>query len=481
MNNAKTDKRGRMHDLQISYRKNLEHYYLVVSAEQDTEEDYQLRMVLENRIRGLLPLEVRCREGRKDLYYDVSSLQPLTRIYDRRELSGADIRKIMYGIMDVLGEMQDYMLDGDSAVLDPAYIFSDMENGTICLMFLPKREWETEEEEDPMLSVAEYLMEHADHRDPQAALCAYRVYQTIRKGSYVTEDLRRALEGKEADAGDQTRELPELQPDREEVWPEIREAGKSADPYTEAPDPVGLPGTAEPETTEKEKKNGSRIPPVLAAALILTGALLLSGNIPGWYADSAGKLVAGVIMAAGAGVLILHLRKRQGSRQTNAVAGNLTPGGIEDIFADMDMGETFRKEPDRLTKSMEAPGTLWEDRDEICEPDPEENYGKTVFVGAVDQPVENILVEKGKKKEYRIDHFPFTIGKRKDCVDLALTDRSVSRIHARIVQKNGKTYLQDCRSTNGTYLNGVQLEAEETVMLEREDEIEIGNVKFSYL
>ena len=151
MNNAKTDKRGRMHDLQISYRKNLEHYYLVVSAEQDTEEDYQLRMVLENRIRGLLPLEVRCREGRKDLYYDVSSLQPLTRIYDRRELSGADIRKIMYGIMDVLGEMQDYMLDGDSAVLDPASIFSDMENGTICLMFLPKRERETEEEEDPML------------------------------------------------------------------------------------------------------------------------------------------------------------------------------------------------------------------------------------------------------------------------------------------------------------------------------------------
>jgi len=90
-------------------------------------------------------------------------------------------------------------------------------------------------------------------------------------------------------------------------------------------------------------------------------------------------------------------------------------------------------------------------------------------------------VEKGKKKEYPIDHFPYTIGKRKDCVDLALTDRSVSRIHARIVQKNGRAYLQDCRSTNGTYLNGVQLEPEESVMLEREDEIEIGKVKFSYL
>ena len=127
MKNSKADSRGRMSGLQISYRKKTEHYYLIVSAEQDTEEDYQFRMVLENRIRGLIPLEVKCREGRKDLYYDVSSLQPLTRIYDRRELSAADIRKIMYGVTDVLGEMQEYMLDEDSAVLDPAYIFTDME------------------------------------------------------------------------------------------------------------------------------------------------------------------------------------------------------------------------------------------------------------------------------------------------------------------------------------------------------------------
>ena len=472
MKNSKADSRGRMSGLQISYRKKTEHYYLIVSAEQDTEEDYQFRMVLENRIRGLIPLEVKCREGRKDLYYDVSSLQPLTRIYDRRELSAADIRKIMYGVTDVLGEMQEYMLDEDSAVLDPAYIFTDMENDTISLMFLPKWEGEPEEEEDPMLSVAEYLMEHADHRDPQAALCAYRVYQTIRKGNYVKEDLRRALEGKETETGEQTVKLPELQPDREALWPEMGETGKSA----ELQDISDFPVTTEPEMTEKTDK-GSRIPLLLAAALILAGALLLSGKIPGWYADSAGKLVAGVIIAAGAGILVLHLRRRPGNRIKDTGAEALTPGGIEDIFADMDMRDAVQNAPARMIKEPELPDAKGKAR----EFDTEEDYGKTVFVGATDEPAENKLVEKGKKKEYRIDHFPFTIGKRKDCVDLALTDRSVSRIHARIVQKNGRIYLQDCRSTNGTYLNGVQLEAEETVMLEREDEIEIGKVKFSYL
>ncbi|MBP3296244.1 MAG: FHA domain-containing protein [Lachnospiraceae bacterium] len=480
MRNSRTNSSGRMSNLQIRYQKNLEHYYLVVAAEADHEEDYQLRMVLENRIRGLIPMEIKCREGRTNLYYDVSSMQPLTRIYDRRELSGTDIRKILYGIMDVLGEMQDYMLEEDSAILDPAYIFADMENGTIHLLFLPKGEGEAAEE-DPLLAVAEFLMEHADHRDPQAALCAYRVYQTIRKGNYVTEDLRRAFEEKETASAEQTVRLPELQADcGEPLWedrgPEGREAKNRPEADTEL---LELPETAEAERMESAEKN--RIPFILAVVLILAGSLLLSGSIPGWYADRAGKLVAGVIVAAGAGIPFLQLRKRPDGGKKSNDRDALTPGDIEDVFADMDLRESYRTDPVGRNRSPEEPDVSQNFEAEAGERDPEENFGKTVFVGAVDLPAENILVEKGKKKEYPIDHFPYTIGKRKDCVDLALTDRSVSRIHARIVQKNGRAYLQDCRSTNGTYLNGVQLEPEESVMLEREDEIEIGKVKFSYL
>ena len=479
MKNVRTGNAGRMDGLQVNYRKSMEHYYLVLSQDKDTAEDYQMQMVLENRIRGLIPLEVKYREGRKDLYYDVSSLQPLTRIYDRRELSGAEIRRILYGIMDVLGEMHGYMLDEDSAILDPAYIFTDVESGEIRLMFLPKREGENEEE-DPMLPVAEFLMEHADHRDPQAALCAYRVYQTIRKGNYVTEDLRRALEGKASDPAEKTCELPKLDTEIDEAepgdpWPEICEEKKPADMYEEL---CEIPVAKRREITGKGKKTEERIPYILAAVLILIGALLLSGNIPGWYADSAGKLVAGVLMAAGAGVFVLQMRKGGGKKKKKELPASES---LEDVFADMEP----RMQPVAdWTDRAEREDALFSVRaaeEDIRECDEEENYGKTVYIGAVDEPAENILVDQGKKKEYRIGHFPFTIGKMKDCVDLALTDRSVSRIHARILQKNGKTYLQDCRSTNGTYLNGVQLEAEETVMLEKEDEIGIGKVKLSYM
>ena len=306
-------------------------------------------------------------------------------------------------------------------------------------------------------------MEHADHRDPQAAMCAYRIYQIIRKGNYVTKDLRKALEGEAAGSGAVTERIPKVSVDPEKEWfaepADLRRENERM-PLSEE----DLFGRSEAELHPQSENRGNagggsgKAAYIAAAGLILVGILVCSGAIPGMYPDKAGKLVAFAMIVAGVAVILLQRRKAK-------KAGGMTEADpLEEAFADLAPRELPQAAP--LTTEVK---------------ETEENYGKTVFVGPMDVPAENVLVEAGKKKEYRIGHFPYTIGKRKECVDLALTDRSVSRIHARILWKDGHAYLQDCHSTNGTYLNGVQLEAEETVMLEREDEICIGKVKFSYL
>src|SRR5689334_11630869 len=57
-----------------------------------------------------------------------------------------------------------------------------------------------------------------------------------------------------------------------------------------------------------------------------------------------------------------------------------------------------------------------------------------------------------------------TIGRRAGA-DLQLEDPGVTRDHARIVQSDSRWFLLDNRSTNGTYLNGVKLNAGEPVEL----------------
>ena len=76
----------------------------------------------------------------------------------------------------------------------------------------------------------------------------------------------------------------------------------------------------------------------------------------------------------------------------------------------------------------------------------------------------------------RIDKLPFVIGKKREEVDYALEDCSVSRIHARILEEDGRIYLEDLNSTNGTFKNGLRLQPYEKRKLEEGDEIKFGSV-----
>jgi len=62
--------------------------------------------------------------------------------------------------------------------------------------------------------------------------------------------------------------------------------------------------------------------------------------------------------------------------------------------------------------------------------------------------------------------------------DVHLDDASVSRRHARIVERNGRAVVLDDRSLNGTWVNGQRVEA---AMLSDGDEIMLGRVVMHFL
>lgn len=63
---------------------------------------------------------------------------------------------------------------------------------------------------------------------------------------------------------------------------------------------------------------------------------------------------------------------------------------------------------------------------------------------------------------------------RSDENDFILTDSSVSRQHALLIAREGRFFLKDHGSRNGTILEGTKLEAEEEVSLNHLDEFQIG-------
>ena len=75
---------------------------------------------------------------------------------------------------------------------------------------------------------------------------------------------------------------------------------------------------------------------------------------------------------------------------------------------------------------------------------------------------------------YEINDYPATIGKVYGMASVVIDSPGISRMHAQISYKNGKYYLCDIGSSNGTYLNGLLVE--DDIQLEEDDEIIFGNV-----
>jgi len=67
---------------------------------------------------------------------------------------------------------------------------------------------------------------------------------------------------------------------------------------------------------------------------------------------------------------------------------------------------------------------------------------------------------------------PFVLGKVN--ADYHLEKSFISRVHATVIEKDGKYYIQDENSKNHTYLNGVQLAPYTTYLLENGSRIKLG-------
>lgn len=87
-----------------------------------------------------------------------------------------------------------------------------------------------------------------------------------------------------------------------------------------------------------------------------------------------------------------------------------------------------------------------------------------------------VLQGPNKGQTFRTLNEAAVLGRESE--QIALTDRTVSRQHAEIHPDNGSWVLEDLKSANGTYLNGVRVK--DPVRLKHGDQIKIGSTLIVY-
>ena len=122
--------------MEVSYRRELDHNYLVLE-EKEYQENYQVQMLLKNRIPGFLE----CRMTRVDrdalLYYEITSRQNLRLVLERKRISLPELRKLLEGLEQAAAVCEEYLLDAERILLQPEYLYLDPDTWNVWICFIP--------------------------------------------------------------------------------------------------------------------------------------------------------------------------------------------------------------------------------------------------------------------------------------------------------------------------------------------------------
>ena len=179
-----------------SYERSMNHNYMILSkcnffdtAVSNT--DFRTRMLLENNIKGLLPVSLRQINGEDRYYYEINSLQAFDRLYDHKEMRYDQLKALLCGCADMFEHLEEYLLDGNQIIIKSDYIYINVETSEPYFVCYP------EYTGDARLSFMQFideLLTKIDHTDQHAVMLGYQIYRYTRNPNFVISEIKNMLE-----------------------------------------------------------------------------------------------------------------------------------------------------------------------------------------------------------------------------------------------------------------------------------------------
>ncbi len=476
--------------MNAEYKRDLQNNYLILKAEEESEaDDYRLRMAEQNRITGLLPFQCSRRDGMLYLHYEITSLQPLASVFEKRTMGYDDILFLLAGIRDVLEEMQRYLLDPAQLVFDPEYMYVDPEHCKVRLCYLPGSEGSF-----PIRMLAEYILKRLDHREQQAVSLGYGFYEKAAEENFsLQKTLREMLERETPDNGRSRDRLGGTNGEPFSAWEEAGTAGlpggdrrvyggsgiedrkKGTEDGSKNRQGIQADalqeeiGGVSPEirrsygVTHRERKSHSqrkvdRLFQLIHPAVLLSTLFLLAALEVVFY---LGLLT--VTEAGGIFFLLLSVETL-----INKFWRSAKEKKKENHWAEEEEDEMYRMLQEEMYDMPKQEPVIEETRCLTPEAEQARLYLVCTSAGASGIAGEDIFLGAS----------PVYVGKIRGESDVILDSPTVSRRHARLECRGGVCYVKDLNSRNGTFCNGRRLRPQEQCQFGQGDEISFAEIGY---
>lgn len=498
----------------VEYRREMNRNYMVLKPEPGGKGRYAEKMLGENKISGLLPFHVKKLDSQCWYYFDITSRQPLGRMLEQRTMNGKEIRQLISALLHTLKQMERYLLDEGQLNLNPDFIYVEPESFHCYLCLVPgdKKNFSAE-----FCELAKYLLDHVNHKDTEAVVLAFGIFQESRKLNFGMESLERLVNqngtGQEnADTGEDveyrstanerpanerpgSRYLNSMTPKSKIPKSGVKEKINQNSGKREAP-LKNVKGSG--EITGRKKHVHSWWITIFLMFLVPILITVLSGTVGLWRYK---WIVIGLELLL---ILILLILRNAEERNPDAVKENQE----YEIYRAPDWDTNMEQQPHRSRRSQdsqmpdmgaevvsripvsvseEIPGG-WEsllraaDEQEGDErKNAEDTELKTVLLTRIPEKTDcHRLTPVHGGEEILLPYFPFLIGKNRDLADYCLDYPGVSRLHMRIDEMDGGYLVTDLNSTNGTKVGEKILAANDRCRLTEGEKVEIAGIIYQF-
>lgn len=457
--------------MRAEYKRDMNHNYLILYGEDEINTDsYQVRMLVGNVIPSLLKCRIQGMDGRFLVYFDITSKQALSVLYEEKKMGVEDLRLIFGGFVKAMEDAAEYLMNPGQFIISPEYIYTDIEKQEIYFCMMPGYEKDIKEQ---FQFLTEYILPKIDHQDQDAVILGYGVYKRAMEDSFHLEHIKEELYKTQGQQGTTTNKSEQMETESEQ-----RQESEDFNPEEE--------GFWENEEINQEfvrdgeKSKRLSLPQktgvIVLTAILLCGiaAITLMGYLP--YLETG--TILGIIIVLVACVMLFvyvsKIKKKPGALRQGREEERDKPKGITGKVP-TDQTDQSQNTIKSVVKSTNKPV--------VKSSQLHADYGETVVLsaGAVSGPASLVSKEPGELATIYINEDLTVIGKLETACDAVICLPTVSRIHAKIRKKEDAYYLTDMNSRNGTAVNGRLLLPDEEYQLEPEDEVDFAQARYIFL
>ncbi len=158
--------------------------YLLIMTDEINVSGYELKMFEYNQIKGFLPISVSRINNTVAYQYQIMQYESFVKKCGNEAITFAHMKKIFSEITLLVHTAAEYLLNVDSILLNPEYIYLNGEELLFC--YYPSC---GQSFNKSIRELMEYILERLEHSNQETVMAAYGLYQKILKNNFTMDGL----------------------------------------------------------------------------------------------------------------------------------------------------------------------------------------------------------------------------------------------------------------------------------------------------